>query len=471
MRWLLVCQHEHPGRRVGQGPRGSTRSSLPLPVVRRGRPDARKIARVRQRLTATRPADAAVSARHPATGERPGESNASMRSNRGMREFPPGVTHIQDPGGRDALQLEGPGGRVVVALTGAQVLSWYTGRGDVLWTASHPQFQDGKPVRGGVPLVFPWFNRHPTDEQLPAHGFARNTEWKIAAMREGPAIVLATQDNDATRKMWPHAFRLEFAVELSDALRLALTIENKGEEAFRCEQAMHSYWHVGDIQQASVHGLEGVPFTEHASEGEPDWDPAAPLRFRAETDRVFQGTPDDITLQAPKLERTVKLHSENARSTIVWNPWPAKTARLSQMDLDDWQHFCCIETRRDSRLESGIRSLIRAPSDPTRAGQWVAQLRALGARIAHRRSGAVDVHHRATAQPFSDSALLLLAESLSIWLHLANRHGLKDLRRRHGFELGASGNSRTRCRCFMTRGAMLLEFHHSAIIGSLRGSE
>ena len=84
--------------------------------------------------------------------------------------------------------------------------------------------------------------------------------------------------------------------------------------------------------------------TETATAPEANWDRAAPLRFRAETDRVFHGTPDRIELRAPSLRRTVTLASQNARSAIVWNPWPAKTAKLSQMAADDWKHFCCIES-------------------------------------------------------------------------------------------------------------------------------
>lgn len=260
------------------------------------------------------------------------------------QNFPTGITATKDPGGRSALQLDGAGGRVLVALCGAQVLSWHRGDRDVLWTASKPEYAAGKPVRGGVPLVFPWFGDHPTDKKLPAHGFARTLEWRVAAAEPGPRVVLATQDDEKTRALWPHAFALRFAIDLRDGLRLELTIENRGTAPFRCEEALHTYFAVGDVHTASVHGLEGVRCTETATAPETGWDPRAPLHFRAETDRVFHGTPDRLELRAPALQRTVVLHSKNARSAIVWNPWPAKTAKLSQMAADDWTQFCCIET-------------------------------------------------------------------------------------------------------------------------------
>ncbi|MCA9701196.1 MAG: hypothetical protein KC431_26985, partial [Myxococcales bacterium] len=104
-------------------------------------------------------------------------------------------------------------------------------------------------------------------------------------------VVLELVDDDATRALWPHAFRLRLSVVLSSKLRLGLTIENTGDASFRCEEALHTYFAVGDVQQASVHGLEGTPFSEQAAEPEPKWDKKAPLRFRAETDRIFQRVP------------------------------------------------------------------------------------------------------------------------------------------------------------------------------------
>lgn len=261
-----------------------------------------------------------------------------------MSALPAGVSTTHDPGGREALRLDGDGGTVLVALFGAQVLSWRSPLGEVLWCGSRAEFAPGKPVRGGVPLVFPWFGEHPTDPRLPAHGFARSLPWRLVAARPGPEIVLAVVDDAATRDLWPHAFGLELLVALRDTLRLSLAVENRSDTPFRCEEALHTYFAVGDVRTASVHGLQGVPFVETAREPEPSWDPTAPLRFRAETDRVFQGAPDHLELRAPALHRVVALDSRNARSAIVWNPWPAKAARLSGLAPDDWQRFCCVET-------------------------------------------------------------------------------------------------------------------------------
>ena len=267
--------------------------------------------------------------------------------------LPANVARTLDPGGRDLLRLEHDGDTAEVALVGAQVLRWLQRGEDVLWTAGAPKHEDGQPVRGGVPLVFPWFGDHPENPKLPAHGFARNRTWRLVHANDTPEVVLELTDDEATRALWPHAFRLRLSVLLSAKLRLGLTVENSGDAPFRGEEALHTYFAVGDVQQASVHGLEGTPSTEQAAEPEAKRDRKAPLRFRAEPDRICQRVPGRIELHAPALSRTIALQTLGAGSAIVWNPWPKKAATLSQMVDGDWQRFCCIESAnvRDAALE------------------------------------------------------------------------------------------------------------------------
>lgn len=261
-----------------------------------------------------------------------------------MTEQRPEITRVEDPGRRAAIRLDAAGAHAVVACTGAQVLSWCTPHGDVLWTASRPEYVPGKPVRGGIPLVFPWFGDHAERRDLPAHGFARNLEWRVAAERPGPEVAWTAGHDATTFAMWPHAFRLELTVALATDLTVAMTVANPGDAPFRCELALHSYFAVGDVRTAAVHGLEGLSFVEQASDGEADPDRTSAVRFRAETDRIYQGTPDTLVLRAPALHRTLRLTTQGARSAIVWNPWAAKGARLSQLAPEDWRTFCCVET-------------------------------------------------------------------------------------------------------------------------------
>lgn len=261
----------------------------------------------------------------------------------GMSKSATGVTKVTDPGNRAAYRLEAHEQSVTISKTGAQILSFTTAHGDVLWTASAPEYQPGKPVRGGIPVVFPWFGDHKTDPAMPAHGFARSLEWNCTAM-DTASVTLTCSDSKSTRSLWNFAFRCDLQITLDEDLQVTMTVTNTGDQEISFEQALHTYFASGDIHEASVHGLQNVPFIEHAREPVDAWDPSQPICFRAETDRVFQHVPDEISLHAKTLGRTVKLRTDNSRSTVVWNPWPNKTARLSQMLADDWRSFVCIES-------------------------------------------------------------------------------------------------------------------------------
>lgn len=254
-----------------------------------------------------------------------------------------GVKEVCDPGNRAAYRLEANEQSVTISKTGAQILSFETNRGDILWTAGAPEYQAGKPVRGGIPVVFPWFGDHQTDAAMPAHGFVRNLEWHCTAM-DTASVTLTCSDTKSTRSLWDFAFRCDLQITLDEDLQVTMTVTNTGDQEISFEQALHTYFASGDIHEASVHGLQNVPFIEHAREPVDAWDPSQPICFRAETDRVFQHVPDEISLHAKTLGRTVKLRTDNSRSTVVWNPWPNKTARLSQMLADDWRSFVCIES-------------------------------------------------------------------------------------------------------------------------------
>ena len=87
-------------------------------------------------------------------------------------------------------------------------------------------FEAGKPIRGGVPICFPWFGPHPTRPELPAHGFARLNEWKVVGAEDradgATTITLGLSATEATRAAWPHEFSAEYAVTVGTALELEL---------------------------------------------------------------------------------------------------------------------------------------------------------------------------------------------------------------------------------------------------------
>src|SRR5229473_1835169 len=91
-----------------------------------------------------------------------------------------------------------------IYLQGAHIAHWTPkGQRPVLFTSSRSLFAPGKAIRGGVPIIFPWFGARGDGRPGPAHGFARNTEWAIEDTKlrnDGNVeITFSLAPNEATR--------------------------------------------------------------------------------------------------------------------------------------------------------------------------------------------------------------------------------------------------------------------------------
>ena len=209
-------------------------------------------------------------------------------------------------------------------------------------------FVAGQPLRGGVPICFPWFGAHATDPTAPAHGFARRVEWQLADAHELDDDVVLTfvlTDTEASRaSAWPYRFEARYTVTVGATLRLALEVTNLDTVTVTVEEALHTYLRVHDIHAADVSGLQGVPFLDRLAG--PDLLPgeSMPVRFGAETDRVYPGTAATTTVHDESEGRTVTIATDGSRSIVVWNPWIAKAASMPDFGDDEWTAMVCVET-------------------------------------------------------------------------------------------------------------------------------
>src|SRR6185437_9954997 len=128
----------------------------------------------------------------------------------------PGIVNIEaGQGGLARVAVTTAEATAHVYLHGAHVTHFnpHGGR-DVLFMSGKSFFQAGKAIRGGVPVIFPWFGAKAGDAAAPMHGFARTSEWTLADVRQGNdgavSLTLELFSTDATRKLWPFAFSLRY---------------------------------------------------------------------------------------------------------------------------------------------------------------------------------------------------------------------------------------------------------------------
>lgn len=246
---------------------------------------------------------------------------------------------------------------LLIAQQGAQILSYQrVGEPPLLWLSDQAIFRQGKSVRAGVPVCWPWFGnlqRNPQAvqamyhaEQAPAHGLARTRDWQLLGIEEAGSelrIEFGLPEAQGELPGWPHDVELKLRVVLGDALELSLTSHNRGNTPVTISQALHSYFAVSDVRQARVEGVEGLSYIETLADWEQRQQEGA-LGFAGETDRIYLDTPPTLSIVDPHWNRRITLASSGSRSAVIWNPWTERAKELADMADDGWQRMLCIET-------------------------------------------------------------------------------------------------------------------------------
>jgi glucose-6-phosphate 1-epimerase len=263
--------------------------------------------------------------------------------------LPPGVSLRSGRGGLACLAIDTPVCSGEIYLHGAHVTGWRPrGSAPVIWMSAHSAFLPGKPIRGGIPICFPWFGPHPADATRPPHGLARLSSWTfdgVAGRADGAVEVnlsLRTEADPVAR--WPHRFELSFRATFGQELALELGVRNVDESACLFQEALHTYFSVGDIRRVTVEGLSGATFVDKVRGGERSVQDSSPLHFAGETDRVYLGCETATTIVDPVLERRIVIEKQGSRTTVVWNPWIAKAAAMPDFGDDEWPAMVCVES-------------------------------------------------------------------------------------------------------------------------------
>lgn len=236
-----------------------------------------------------------------------------------------------------------------IYLHGAHVTHFQPrGSTPLLFMSKSSQFAPGKPIRGGIPLIFPWFGARASDKTSPAHGFARLMPWDIesADLRADGSVrvVLTLASDDATLAQWPHAFSLRLIVIVASFLDITLEIRNRSAQEMQFEEAMHTYLKVGNIRQTTVEGLADVELVDKVAAGERRKESSEPIRFLGETDRVYLHTTSATTVRDVANSRLITVEKEGSDATVVWNPWIAKAKAMADFGDEEWPDMLCIES-------------------------------------------------------------------------------------------------------------------------------
>jgi D-hexose-6-phosphate mutarotase len=260
-------------------------------------------------------------------------------------EIPGQVIFTEGNGDLLKLEINTPWSRAELYLHGAHLTHFQKkDEPPVLFMSQLSRFQAGTPIRGGIPVIFPWFGAR---EGEPAHGFARTQLWdlrEISQMANG-GVRLRLRLPDSPEAALLPTFTVEYLVTVGKTLSAELIVANAShDQALTFENCLHTYFHVGDINAVSVTGLKGVDYLDKVEAFARKTERAQHLKISQETDRIYLNTPDAVEIHDSNLQRRIRLEKTGSLSTVVWNPWVEKSQQMPDFGNEEYKQMICAES-------------------------------------------------------------------------------------------------------------------------------
>ncbi|BBJ00452.1 D-hexose-6-phosphate mutarotase [Ferrigenium kumadai] len=256
----------------------------------------------------------------------------------------------EDASGLVVAEINNAQATASLCLQGAHLMTWQpkSQAVPVVWLSRDAKLAAGKSIRGGAPVCWPWFGAHASESSFPGHGFARTVPWNVIETGTEPdgatRLTLRLVESEKTRAQWPHSCTADLTVIVGETLRMELTTENTGKEAFVIGEALHTYFQIGDIGAVRVTGLEGCDYWDKVG-GSTLRKQDGAITFSGETDRVYIDTAAECVIEDDRLKRRIHIAKSGSLSTVVWTPWTEKANKMGDMGQPDgWREMVCVES-------------------------------------------------------------------------------------------------------------------------------
>ena len=207
-------------------------------------------------------------------------------------------------------------------LQGAQVTAWQPpGERPVLFTSPNSAFASGRAIRGGIPIIFPWFGPSRHTPTAPQHGFARTATWHLDGVETAGSgsltLTLSLADGDVGSPFWPEPFRAIYTVTFAQTLSLCLAVQNRAKHPIVFEEALHSYFAISDIAEVGISGLAGTSYIDKTDAARRKLQTTDLVTITAETDRVYLDTPRQCVIEDRGWRRRIGIEKDGAASSVV----------------------------------------------------------------------------------------------------------------------------------------------------------
>ena len=240
-----------------------------------------------------------------------------------------------------------PQATATVYIQGAHLAAWQpAGQKPVIFLSRKSDFMPGKPIRGGVPIAFPWFAARHDGKTGPSHGFARLQDWTLAfAAMAGDDLHLTftLAPTEISRSLGFDNFHLAYQLSIGRALTMQLTVANEAPTPLVFEEALHTYYAVTDIHEINITGLDGVTYLDKVDDFKPKVQ-QGPVTITQQTDRVYLNTTTACIIHDTAAKRRTQVEKTGSNTTVVWNPWEDGARRIADLDPTEWHEYVAVET-------------------------------------------------------------------------------------------------------------------------------
>ena len=255
------------------------------------------------------------------------------------------VTFLDGQGDLPMLEISTHWSTAEIYLLGAHVTQFKKkDEPPLLFLSQCSRFNEGHPIRGGIPVIFPWFGQR---EGLGQHGFARVKSWDLKEVLPAPdgSVSVRFRLPDCPEAAAFPPFTADYVVTVNQSLTLQLIITNQSKDAeFTFENCLHTYFEVADATAISIHGLMGVSYLDKVASFLEKTETSDALRVASEVDRIFLNTAGTVEILDPRIGRRICVEKQGSASTVVWNPWITKSRQMSDFGDEEYEHMICVES-------------------------------------------------------------------------------------------------------------------------------
>ena len=110
----------------------------------------------------------------------------------------------------------------------------------------------------------------------------------------------------------------------------------------RFEEALHTYFKVGNVERVRVRGLDGADYLDNR-DGNREKAQRGDVVLSEQTDNAYKDSTGLVEIVDPLLERVLKTEKLGSASTIVWNPWSDGAVSMADLSEDEWRGMLCVE--------------------------------------------------------------------------------------------------------------------------------